>query len=213
MSAENNTRELVHEKMKHAILDHTYPLGSRINLDEIKRSLGVSNTPVREAVSILEGEGLVEYKRNAGVFVVNPTREEVFALAQFMMLLVGAAYDFCRDSRSMEPLIVLMRAELEKQRGYVQQKDFYNYALCSNSFDRCIIDYTENDYLIRSYNQNYDLLTLLNAEYAIHDESTIPVFFHQHELILEAIEKDDPALVHSRLKEHYYKKDWIPAES
>ena len=66
-----SVREQVLEVLRKAILDHTYPLGSRINLDELKRSLGVSNTPLREAISILEGEGLVEYRQNAGVFVVS----------------------------------------------------------------------------------------------------------------------------------------------
>ena len=52
-------REQILSVLRTSILNHTYPMGSRLNLDELRRDLGVSNTPLREAISILEGEGLV----------------------------------------------------------------------------------------------------------------------------------------------------------
>lgn len=207
-----SVREQVLEVLRKAILDHIYPLGSRINLDELKRSLGVSNTPLREAISILEGEGLVEYRQNAGVFVVSPAKEEVFLLAQYMLFLVSAAYDYCVENTDMDSLCRQMEKELSKQREYVEKKDRYHYALCSNSFDRCLIDRTQNPYLIRSYDKNYALLTLLNAEYAEQEEDSMTVFFHQHEQILEAIRAGNRDRVHELLKEHYYKKEWIPGD-
>ena len=203
-------REQVLEIIKKSILDHTYPMGSRINLDELRRNLGVSNTPLREAISILEGEGLVEYRTNAGVFVVSPSREEHFRLAQYMLFLMLSAYDYCVDMGSTALLCSKMQMELDKQKTCVEQGDTYHYALCSNSFDKCVIDETGNPYLQKSYGQNYTLLTLMNAEYAANDRQSMELFFHQHEQILDAIRQEDHALVHLLLKQHYYKKNWIP---
>ncbi len=202
-------REQVLRVLRKDILNHTYPMGSRINLDELRRRLCVSNTPLREAISILEGEGLVEYRTNAGVFVVSPSKEECFLLAQYTLFLMQSAYDYCVEKGGMDQLCQKMREELERQREYVKAGDQYHYALCSNRFDRWIIDWTENPYLIRSYDQNYTLLTLMNAEYAKKETDSMELFFGQHEQILKAMEKGEHEKVHALLKEHYYKEDWI----
>ena len=200
------------EEIRKKILRQTYPLGSRVNLDELRREFGVSNTPLREAIGVLVGEGLLEYRPNAGVFVVSPSREACFQLAQFVLFLMHSAYDYCVECGGIEGLLEQMQRELDKQAEYVEQNDIYHYALCSNRFDRCIIDWTQNHYLIKSYDQNFNLLTLLNAEYASQDLSSMQVFFQQHGRILEAMRAGNREQVHQLLREHYYKKEWTPLE-
>lgn len=205
-----NVREQLLELIKTAILDGTYPMGSKLNLDELRRTFGVSNTPLREAISILEGQGLVEYRPNQGVFVVSPTRQEHFELAQYMLFLMLSAYDYCVENKEMAPLLSLMQKELKQQRLYVEREDTYHYALCSNNFDRCIVDYTENTCLIRNYDAHFALLTLMNAEYAENDRESMQTFYLQHKNILAAMRQGDRGLVRRLLKEHYYKSEWIP---
>lgn len=205
-----NVREQLLELIKKDILNSTYPMGSKLNLDELKRKYNVSNTPLREAISILEGQGLVNYRPNQGVFVVSPSRREHFELAQYILFLMLSAYDYCFENIDIEPLISDMSAELDLQKKYIDNGDTYNYALCSNNFDRCIIDYTANEYLIRDYNSHFALLTLMNAEYATNDKESMMTFYLQHKSILDAIRQNDRELVHKLLKEHYYKAQWIP---
>lgn len=207
-----SVKQQILDHMREKILSQTYPLGSRVNLDELRREFGVSNTPLREAIGVLVGEGLLEYRLNAGVFVVSPSREACFQLAQFVLFLMHSAYDYCVECGDMEGLFERMQNELDEQAEYVEQNDGYHYALCSNRFDRCIIDWTGNYYLIRSYNQNYSLLTLLNAEYASQDLSSMRTFFEQHVRILEAMRQGNRERVHQLLKEHYYKKEWLPQD-
>lgn len=202
-------REQILTVLRTAILNHTYPMGSRINLDELRRNLGVSNTPLREAISILEGEGLIEYHTNMGVFVVSPSKEAHYYLAQYVLFLMLSSYDYCVEHNKINIICEQMQLELDKQKIYVKNGDVYHYALCSNNFDRCIIDATDNPCLIKNYNQNFNLLTLMNAEYAENNKESMQVFFHQHEQILEAIRQGKTKLVHILLKEHYYKKDWL----
>ena len=202
-------REQILSVLRTSILNHTYPMGSRLNLDELRRDLGVSNTPLREAISILEGEGLVEYRTNMGVFVASPSKEAHYCFAQYVLFLMLSAYDYCVETNKIDIICEEMQKELDKQALYVKKGDIYHYALCSNNFDRCIIDATENPCLIKNYDQNFNLLTLMNAEYAENDKHSMKVFFHQHEQILEAIRQKKPESVHALLKEHYYKEDWI----
>ncbi|HYY10628.1 MAG TPA: GntR family transcriptional regulator [Kineosporiaceae bacterium] len=49
----------VYDAIKSQLLSNQLPPGGRINIDELRRDLGVSNTPIRQALSRLEAEGLV----------------------------------------------------------------------------------------------------------------------------------------------------------
>lgn len=70
-----SVKEQVLDQLREEILNQTYPLGSRVNLDELRREYGVSNTPLREAIGVLVGEGLLEYRRNAGfLWCLRPER-------------------------------------------------------------------------------------------------------------------------------------------
>lgn len=66
-------RDVVYEQMLHAIEDGTLEAGERLNDDELTSWLGVSRTPVREAIARLESEGLVEMAANRYTRVASVT--------------------------------------------------------------------------------------------------------------------------------------------
>jgi DNA-binding GntR family transcriptional regulator len=49
----------VYDAIKGQLLSNQLPPGAKLNIDELRRDLGVSNTPIRQALSRLEAEGLV----------------------------------------------------------------------------------------------------------------------------------------------------------
>lgn len=57
-------RDVVYQQLRAAILEGTLEPGERLNDDELTAWLGVSRTPVREAIARLESEGLVEMAAN-----------------------------------------------------------------------------------------------------------------------------------------------------
>jgi DNA-binding GntR family transcriptional regulator len=57
-------RDVVLEKLRDAIVDGTLEPGERLNDEELVKWLGVSRTPVREAIAQLESDGLVEIAAN-----------------------------------------------------------------------------------------------------------------------------------------------------
>lgn len=63
-SARTLLRDIVYAKMLDAIQDGTLEPGERLNDDQLTAWLGVSRTPVREAIARLESEGLVEMAAN-----------------------------------------------------------------------------------------------------------------------------------------------------
>ncbi|GGL87739.1 hypothetical protein GCM10009706_27950 [Curtobacterium citreum] len=69
-------RDVVLEKMLAAIQDGTLQAGERLNDDELVSWLGVSRTPIREAIAKLVDYGLVEMEANRYTRVASPTREQ-----------------------------------------------------------------------------------------------------------------------------------------
>src|SRR5215467_6542414 len=69
-----------YEALKQAIMDaDIYAHREEIRLDEreISRALGVSRTPVREAMTLLEQEGFLRTLPRRGVFIVRKTRKQI----------------------------------------------------------------------------------------------------------------------------------------
>ena len=65
-TADNNRAATVTESIRTAVLDGRLKPGHRINEVQLSKSLGVSRTPVRNALQTLVGEGLITYTPNKG---------------------------------------------------------------------------------------------------------------------------------------------------
>ncbi len=78
----------VHEAIKALIMDHVIPPGARVSIDGLARQLGVSPTPVREALARLESAELVVKEPLRG-YRTSPllTREQLDDLYQFRLLI------------------------------------------------------------------------------------------------------------------------------
>jgi DNA-binding GntR family transcriptional regulator len=61
--------ERVYKSLRDHILSQAYPPGSKLNVEQLCRNLGVSRTPVWDAMRRLETEGLVSTVARHGVFV------------------------------------------------------------------------------------------------------------------------------------------------
>ncbi|GAA0964287.1 GntR family transcriptional regulator [Frigoribacterium faeni] len=69
-------RDVVYDKMFAAIIDGTLEFGERLNDDQLVAWLGVSRTPVREAIAKLADQALVDIEANRYTRIVHPTFDE-----------------------------------------------------------------------------------------------------------------------------------------
>lgn len=93
-------QELVYQRLRNAIEAGELPSrddSSGIGLQELARLLGVSTTPVREAVRRLEAEGLVELDRGAGVRVLRLSARELQEFTEIRLRLETLAVERAID--------------------------------------------------------------------------------------------------------------------
>jgi DNA-binding GntR family transcriptional regulator len=99
-------RDVVFEKMLAAIGDGTLELGERLNDDELVRWLGVSRTPVREAIAKLADFGLVDIEANRYTRVISPSLAEVAdtirAGIDLWRIVAGRAAEVMTDAQVSE---------------------------------------------------------------------------------------------------------------
>jgi DNA-binding GntR family transcriptional regulator len=82
-------RDTVRQKIHEAIMDGTLEPGERLNDDELISWLGVSRTPIREALSQLARAGLIEMAPNRYTRVTTPDPSEVIEAMQTLGVLFG----------------------------------------------------------------------------------------------------------------------------
>ena len=73
----------VTEVIRDAIIDGRFPLGEALSELKLAAAFKVSRTPVREALTALQSQGLIEIRPQSGSFVFMPSDEDVGELAEF----------------------------------------------------------------------------------------------------------------------------------
>ena len=74
--------EQIYQILRSDILSQRIPLGTRLTLKNLKEQFGVSSTPIREALTRLTEEGLVNHYSNIGVTVISLTEKDLTELYQ-----------------------------------------------------------------------------------------------------------------------------------
>jgi DNA-binding GntR family transcriptional regulator len=84
-----NASSAATELIRQAIIDGRLPPGRRLKEEELARELGISRTPVREALLMLHAEGLVDVAPNRGAAVRSHSVEDLDDLYQLRAVLEG----------------------------------------------------------------------------------------------------------------------------
>ncbi len=98
------------EHLRQALLDGSYPVGSRMNEVRLSQDLGVSRTPIRAAMQMLAGEGLLHYRPNKGFTVREFSVSDIVDAFEMRALAEGLAARLAAE----KGLSAALRAKLER---------------------------------------------------------------------------------------------------
>ena len=133
-------RQLATDAIKRAITEmEIYRQRSEIRLDERKLSqeLGVSRTPIREALGYLEQEGLVRSVPRRGVFVVRKTKAEILEMILVWAAIEGMAARLATE-RAKDPEIATLRHLFDAFEADPSAK-LDEYSQANTAFHKAII--------------------------------------------------------------------------
>jgi DNA-binding GntR family transcriptional regulator len=149
----------VHARLRQQILLGELKQGTHLSETGISSDLGVSATPVREALRLLHGEGLVEISGRRGAKVIAPTQDEIrhcFEVRRVLekLALREACGNFTADDRSH--LVELAERTVEEGTGTSQ-----SLFEVDRAFHSFILQKTENSWLITFLDTLSDFLLVV----------------------------------------------------
>ena len=135
-------RDRVAAALREAILSHQIQPGAELALKETAAQLGVSATPVREALQILEREGLIELRPNRGAVVLGITEKRIRDHYQTRAALErAAAILVCENKAPLEAVEQAYTSALEA----LAQGDSSRYSAQNQAFHMSIWAAAGND--------------------------------------------------------------------
>lgn len=171
--------------------------GTRLREEELARNMGVSRTPVREALSRMQSYGLIAL-RDGGLSVVELDRPQIMELYGMRAVLEGSAAGFAAENASSSDLVGLRHvANLFDKLG----DEPADYARMNTVFHRAISEAAHNRYQIRMIEELNDYLALLpRTTFEVPGRAELAKA--EHRRILDAIEKRDPEAAEKAARDH-----------
>lgn len=114
------------EELRRAIVEGRLPAGSLTSVRALSQELGISRTPVREALVDLANEGMVSFERNRGVRVNDSKGHDILEIFQLRRLIeIPAMRDAVRrfqppDVTALGRELAAMRAHLDDEPRFMQ---------------------------------------------------------------------------------------------
>lgn len=193
--------EVTAAKIRNAIISGELPLGSKLSEQRLADTLGVSRSPVRDALAALQSEGLVRVSPKRGSFVFTPELRDVDDLCEHRAVLETAALRM-GITRNHAMLMQQMEHAVAAMHRALTGNDTTGYSTGDRQFHRAIIESCGNRSLLRGYNHTISPVKALRTHlFTIMDEDT-DRSMREHTAILEACRSGDADLAVTLLEEH-----------
>lgn len=141
---------IVEDRLRAAIIDAEMRFGESLSEEALSEALGVSRTPVREALARLQLQGLVTIVPKKGTFVFAPTEEDVAELCVFRFMLETQALRECL-ARAREPALAAMTEALAAMEAAQAGGSRRDYARADTGFHEVFFRHCGNRYLANAY--------------------------------------------------------------
>jgi DNA-binding GntR family transcriptional regulator len=191
----------VAERLRQAIIDKELPLGSELSEVGLAARLGVSRTPVREALGLLQQQGMIQIIPQKGSYVFLPSEQDIIDLCEYRIVIELRAVSFSMVRRRDATLDGLREA-MEAMDAARAQADPVAYSRADTLYHESFIRNCRNRYLQEGYalaaGQIATLRTHLSVPLAgVQDRSYV-----EHQQIVEAFANGDVMAIESILVRH-----------
>jgi DNA-binding GntR family transcriptional regulator len=142
--------DLADERIRGLIVTGAFALGEQLSEAQLAARLGISKTPVREALLRLRHEGLVEVHAQRGSFVFSLDEDGVEHVCQFRSVIECEALGDAMKHRHAQLLEALERCMVDMERA-VRKGGVQEFPRLDTEFHNALVFNCDNDYLKTAY--------------------------------------------------------------
>ena len=205
-----NQSEIAYEYLRQKILNRELLAGSKVRYGPLGREIGMSATPIREAIGRLASEGLVELRPQSGAIVKRPTREdaievyemreaiEPFAAAKASQLIGRRQYG------ALSATLDAMRAVLAQvESGQpVDRAAAGAFDQADLRFHATILEAADNRRMLKAVADFHLLTGIIGADRHDYDAEVLTMTIEDHDAVFQALKERDAERVHRAMLTH-----------
>ncbi|MBS4178682.1 GntR family transcriptional regulator [Lederbergia citrea] len=180
---------IAYETIRDRILNGAYPGGTKLVEERLAEEIGVSRTPIREAIRRLEQEGLIKRKK-----VFKPTEKDLRHLFQMRMLIESHAAKMAA-SYMMEEDISELRKSIEIAKSSTPDE----IVEANKRFHDLIVRECRNPIMIDTVDRMQSIIYLFSRAVVLHKR---PFLIDEHEQICQAIADRKPEEASELMRTH-----------
>jgi DNA-binding GntR family transcriptional regulator len=203
-------RDQVHTILRAEIIQGRLPAGQRLHVGRLADRLGVSPTPIKEALSRLSTEGLVEVGSRGGTFVTRPTKASVDQILELREVLEQFAAERAL-AVATEADLAALTALCESIKSRINPDGslaYEGFSLDDVAFHNMLIGLAGNQRLAQMYRDLHAYTIVARAYYQLRakgrdtDVSGHMRVYHQHMAIVAALRAGDPIALRAAITDH-----------
>lgn len=191
-----NLTSLAHESIKRYILEADLDENSRLTEDFLSDQLGISKSPVREALNSLQTEGLIRIEPRRGAFLQRFTEKEVHDLYDLREVLEVHAISTVNVT---EELVSELEMSIRRTRECLSAHDKLRHIEEDTHFHGLIAKASGNGELCRTLSNIQSKIWLFRCKTYSLSSSTAP---EAHGTILRALQSRNRELAQTAMREH-----------
>lgn len=192
----SNLTTLAYNSIKEYILDGRLDENSRLTEEFLSTQLGISKSPIREALNRLETEGLIRIEPRKGAYLPRLSTEEVSDLYDLREALETHVV---RTAKLTAALFAGLNQSLKRQRALLRANDRVHYIEEDVHFHAQLARATENAHLCAVLENIQNQIWLSRRNTYDLSSSTAPDY---HESITKALEANNREAAQSAMREH-----------
>jgi DNA-binding GntR family transcriptional regulator len=210
----SNRSQRAYDHIRSKLLDSSLPPGARLSYGSLGKEIGVSATPVREAVGQLASEGFVELIPQLGAVVRSLSREEAIELYETREALEAYAagkaaeraadwqlQDLEENLADLKKWVVKVKGSGKPSAGKKAAREFHRLDL---AFHMMVIEASRNRRIMKVVGDSHILSRIFEAE---RHEFEIEVLINtatDHERIFAALKNRDSAQASEAMQKHIH---------
>jgi len=192
----SNLTTLAYNSIKEYILEGRLDENSRLTEEFLSTQLGISKSPIREALNRLETEGLIRIEPRRGAYLRRLSIEEVSDLYDLREALETHVV---RTAKLTPALLAELQQSLKRQRAFLKANDRAHYIEEDVRFHAALAEATGNGHLCAVLENTQNQIWLSRRNTYDLSSSTAP---DHHEAIVKALEVNDRVRADAAMREH-----------
>ncbi len=191
----------VTERLRKAILEGEFGLGEALSEDKLATAFGITRTPVRDSLTALQIQGLIEIKPQRGSFVFFPSTQDVAELCEIRSILEVQALRLS-VVRNKEATLQRLRAATDSMETAKAAGDFLAVARADTEFHSALIENSGNKYLVEAYHLASGRFVAIRSHVLLAVGDIRNRSMSEHHAIIAAIENGNLSEAESTLALH-----------